>query len=91
MTDVSRTVTHVAMATITIYGADWCGDCVRAKRVLDRTGTDYDWIDVDAVPGAAQEAERLAGRKNIPVVVLPSGEILVEPTDPELERALARV
>ena len=76
------------MTEITIYGADWCGDCIRAKRVLERTGTEYRWIDVDAVPGAAEDAERLSGRKNIPVVVMPDGGILVEPSDPELERAL---
>ena len=72
-----------------VYGADWCGDCVRTKRLLDRLGSDYEWVDVDADPAAAAEAERISGRKNIPVIVLPSGEILVEPTDPELERALA--
>ena len=77
-------------ATITVYGADWCGDCIRAKRFLDRTGTAYEWVDVDEVAGAAQEAQRISGRKNIPVVVLPSGEFLVEPTDPELEAALTR-
>ena len=76
---------------ITVYGADWCGDCIRAKRVLDRNGTSYEWIDVDVIAGAAEEARRLSGRKNIPVVVLPDGSILVEPTDPELERALRPV
>ncbi len=73
---------------IKVYGADWCGDCIRAKRVLESTETAYEWIDVDVVAGAAEEARRISGRKNIPVVVLPGGEILVEPSDPELEQAL---
>ncbi len=77
------------MDRIRMYGAEWCGDCRRAKRVLARTDTDYEWIDVETDPQAAAEAERISGRKNIPVIVLPSGEILVEPTDPELERAVA--
>ena len=77
------------MSEITVYGADWCGDCHRARRVLDHTSARYRWIDVEAVDGAAEEAQRISGRKNIPVVVMPSGEILVEPSDPELERALA--
>lgn len=76
--------------TIKVYGADWCGDCLRAKRVLERTGTAYEWIDVEVQAGAAAEAtEHARGRKNIPVVVFPDGHVLVEPTDPELERALA--
>ena len=75
---------------IKVYGADWCGDCRRAKRVLDRLGTPYEWIDVDVIAGAAQEAHRISGRKNIPVVVLPDDEILVEPSDAALEEALLR-
>jgi mycoredoxin len=78
------------MNAIKVYGADWCGDCIRAKRVLERTGTSYEWIDVDVQAGAAEEAaEAAGGRKNIPVIVFPDGDVLVEPTAPELERALA--
>jgi mycoredoxin len=74
---------------IVVYGADWCGDCLRAKRLLEERATDYEWIDVEVQAGAAQEAVRLArGRKNIPVIVLPDGSVLVEPTNEELERAL---
>jgi mycoredoxin len=79
------------MNTIKVYGADWCGDCLRAKRVLERTGVTYEWIDVEVQAGAAEEAvEAAKGRRNIPVIVFPDGSVLVEPSDPELERALAR-
>jgi mycoredoxin len=75
---------------IVIYGADWCGDCLRAKRLLDARGEDYEWIDVEVQAGAAQEAVHLAqGRKNIPVIVMPDGSVLVEPSNPELDTALA--
>lgn len=73
-----------------MYGADWCGDCFRAKRMFKRHGTHYEWIDVDEDPAAKREAIRISGRRNIPVIVFPDGEFLVEPTDPELEQALLR-
>jgi glutaredoxin len=74
---------------IIVYGADWCGDCVRARRLLDRLGQRYEYIDVDLQAGAAEEAIEVArGRKNIPVIVFPDGRVLVEPSDPELEAAL---
>lgn len=78
-------------ASIVVYGADWCGDCLRSKQLLDARRVAYEWIDVEIQAGAAQDAMRLAGgRKNIPVIVMPDGSVLVEPSDPELDRALQR-
>ena len=71
-----------------MYGADWCPDCTRTKRALDAAGADYVYRDLVAEPEAAAEAEEISGRKNIPVVVLPDGVVLVEPSDPELLAAL---
>ena len=71
-----------------MYGADWCPDCTRTKRALDAAGVAYVYRDLVAEPEAAAEAESISGRKNIPVVVLPDGVILVEPSDPELLAAL---
>ena len=73
-----------------MYGADWCPDCTRTKRALDAAGVAYVYRDLVAEPEAAAEAESISGRKNIPVVVLPDGVILVEPSDPELLAALRR-
>lgn len=73
-----------------MYGADWCPDCTRTKRALDAAGADYVYRDLVAEPEAAAEAEAISGRKNIPVVVLPDGSVLVEPSDPELLAALER-
>ena len=73
-----------------MYGADWCPDCTRTKRALDGAGADYVYRDLVAEPEAAAEAEAISGRKNIPVVVLPDGVVLVEPSDLELLEALER-
>ena len=75
-------------ATLTMYGATWCGDCRRAKRVLDTRGTEYVNVDLVADPTRADDAEAISGRKNIPVVVFPDGQVLVEPTDAELTATL---
>lgn len=80
----------MGMDEIKVYGADWCGDCHRAKRMLNDMGEPFVWIDVDADLEAKAEALRISGRKNIPVIVFPEGDVLVEPTDPELEKALLR-
>ncbi|MGH2711804.1 MAG: glutaredoxin family protein [Actinomycetota bacterium] len=78
------------MSEIKVYGADWCGDCRRAKRMLDNMDAAYEYIDVDVDLDAKTEAIRISGRKRIPVIVFPEGDVLVEPTDPELKQALLR-
>ena len=78
------------MNEIKVYGADWCGDCRRAKRMLDNMDASYEYVDVDVDLDAKAEAIELSGRRNIPVIVFPDGHVLVEPTDPELHQALLR-
>lgn len=76
---------------ITMYGADWCIDCRRAKAVLDAEGADYAYINLEEQPEAADAARAISGRTNIPVIVLPDGSHLVEPSDAELRAKLAAI
>jgi len=73
---------------VTMYGADWCGDCRRSKRLLDSLEIPYEYVDLVATPDAADTAESISGRKNIPVITFPDGSHLVEPTDPQLRERL---
>lgn len=75
-------------ADITMYGAEWCSDCRRAKTVLDASGVDYEYIDLEAVPEAAERALAISGRTNIPVITFADGSHLVEPSNAELEAKL---
>ena len=72
------------MAEVTFYGADWCSDCRRSKSLLNTLGVEYDMKDVEQDAALAAEAEAVAGRKNIPVVVFKDGEFMVEPSDADL-------
>lgn len=81
-------MTDATFDKVTMFGADWCRDCRRSKALLDRLGVDHDYVDVEADPSAADRAEAISGRKNIPVVVLPDGRHLVEPSDAELQAEL---
>lgn len=73
---------------ITMFGAEWCSDCRRSKRLLDSLGVDYDYIDLEAVENGADRAKAISGRTQIPVVVFPDGEHFVEPTDAALRAKL---
>lgn len=72
---------------VTVYGADWCVDCRRAKRYLDATGTPYRWVDLESDP-VSQALVDAAGYRSIPVIVTPSGQVLVEPSNDELANSI---
>ena len=80
-----------ASQPITMYGAEWCSDCRRAKRVLDASGASYTYVDLEAKPEAADEARAISGRTNIPVIVFPDGSHVVEPSDELLRERLAAI
>ena len=73
---------------ITMYGADWCIDCRRAKSVLDANSIAYTYVDVDAVVEGANAALAISGRTNIPVITFPDGTHQVEPSNADLEAKL---
>ena len=73
--------------TVTVYGADWCADCRRTRRYLDATATPYRWVDVNADPEVRGMLDA-AGYRSLPVVSLPTGQVLVEPTEDELANVI---
>lgn len=75
-------------ASITMFGADWCGDCRRTKKQLDDLGIEYRYIDLVADPAAADVAREISGRTNIPVVVYPDDSHHVEPSNADVEAKL---
>ncbi len=75
-------------STITMFGADWCRDCVRTKTQLDGLGIHYTYIDLVEDPAAADVAREITGRTNIPVVVYPDASHQVEPSNADVEAKL---
>ncbi len=74
---------------ITMYSADWCGDCRRSKRLLDSLNVQYELIDVEADPTAAEKVIEInGGARSIPVIVFSDGTHLTEPSDIDLEAKL---
>jgi glutaredoxin-like protein len=75
-------------STITMYGADWCRDCIRTKKQLDELGVEYRYVDLVVDPAAADVARDISGRTNIPVVVYPDSTHHVEPSNADVESKL---
>lgn len=74
---------------ITFYGADWCGDCRRSKRLLDSLNVSYEYVDTETTAGAIEKVlEYNKGAQSIPVIVFSDGTHLTEPSDPDLRAKL---
>ena len=74
---------------ITVYATRWCGDCHRAKHVLDEHGIAYTWIDINEHPEAQAVVLALnGGYRSVPTIIFPDGSVLVEPSNRELSARL---
>ncbi|MEU0094827.1 glutaredoxin family protein [Kribbella sp. NPDC006257] len=77
-----------ASGPVVVYGRRWCGLSQSVRRYLDRAGIPYRYVDLDLNP---HDETRLAwvtgGRVHSPIVSI-GGQMLVQPTIGELERAL---
>jgi thioredoxin reductase (NADPH) len=79
--------------TVTVYGADWCGDTTRTLRHLEQSGVEYDYIDIDQDPdGERKVIEFNRGKRRIPLVEIASDDgetkALSVPSASELKEAL---
>ena len=74
---------------LTVYSTPWCGYCTRLKRQMERAGLTYVDIDIESDP----ESERFVravngGTATVPVVALPGGRALPNPSLTQVLEAL---
>ncbi len=74
--------------TITMYGADWCGDCRRAEKFFTDNKIDYHKVDLELDENKhfveSEVLRRNNGKKSIPVIVFDDDSHLTEPTNAQL-------
>ena len=76
------------MFGVRVYGADWCEDTQHARRLLERLGVSYQYVDIERDERAREWVrEHNDGRERKPTVDV-AGQILSTPTDHELTSAL---
>lgn len=74
--------------SVIVFGADWCEDTRRSRRLLRRLSVRHDYRNIDEDLDALEEATRLNhGVRRTPVLAL-GGQVLVEPSNETLSTAL---
>jgi len=74
---------------IVVYGTDWCGDCIRARRFFDQNKIPYRWVNIDHnEAGENKVLDVNHGNRSVPTIIFPDGSILVEPSNRVLSQKL---
>lgn len=74
---------------IILYGADWCPDCHRSRDLLDSLKIKYIYLDIDSDPTIKNKMLEITNGLNvIPTIILTDGQILQEPSNQALLKAL---
>lgn len=58
------------MSLVVMYANQTCPFCVRAKKLLDGKGVDYQVIDVSAEPNGWGKMQARSGRNTIPQIFI---------------------
>ena len=69
---------------IRVFGAMWSPASHDVKNFLSRHSIPYQWLDVDRDPANLSALEELAPGAQLPVLLLPNGAKLVQPTPQEI-------
>ena len=80
---------HAARAPI-VYGANWCEDTSRARRLLRRFSIAHEYHNIDEDVFALERACALNGGQRRTPVIDVRGSVLVEPANHDLIIALVR-
>lgn len=80
---------QVPQNVIQVYSTVWCGDCKRAKKFFGEQRIPYVNIDIEHDPAAMAFVEKTNhGKRIVPTIVFPDGDILVEPSNAQLAAKL---
>ncbi len=70
---------------IVVYSTTWCPDCRRAKKFFGEQRIPYVNIDIEADAEAMAFVEKVnQGKRSVPTIIFPDGQILVEPSNAQL-------
>lgn len=76
---------------IKMFGTTWCGDCKRAKVLLEEMCETYHWVDVDEDAAGRDYVMHVVGKVKVPLIEFVDGTFLVEPSNGELQEKLLKL
>lgn len=89
-------MTHVKgnkMGKVVLYALSTCGWCRKTKRLLDKMGIEYSYVDVDLLEDKEEdevmkEIERWNPKCSFPTVVVNNGKCIVGFNEEKIKKAV---
>jgi len=75
--------------TFTMFTTPWCGYCRRLKGQLDREGIEFDMVDIEQHPEAAETvAQANGGNQTVPTLLFADGSTQTNPSVAQIKDRL---
>ena len=76
----------------TMFTTTWCGYCARLKGQLKRAGIEWDEVDIESHPDAADVVASVnGGNQTVPTLLFSDGSSMTNPSASQVERKLAEL
>ena len=77
-------------AAVTMYTTNWCGYCMRLKKLMQREGIEFAEVNIEEVDGAADIVMAAnGGNQTVPTLVFTDGTALTNPSIDQVKAQLA--
>ncbi len=77
---------------VTMYTTDWCGYCVRLKKMMQREGIDFAEVNIEHDAQAADLVMQAnGGNRTVPTLVFADGTALTNPSIDEVKSQLGQL
>ncbi|WP_116452594.1 mycoredoxin [Blastococcus litoris] len=83
-------MTSTPTALVTMYTTDWCGYCVRLKKLMEREGIAFSEVNIERDATAAELVMQAnGGNRTVPTLVFPDGVALTNPSIDQVKAQLS--
>jgi mycoredoxin len=82
-------MTSTPTAPVTMYTTEWCGYCVRLKKLMQREGISFAEVDIEQDAQAADLVMKAnGGNRTVPTLLFADGVALTNPTIDQVKAQL---
>ena len=79
------------MSAVTMYTTNWCGYCMRLKKLMQRDGIDFAEVNIEVDESAAELVMKAnGGNRTVPTLVFADGAALTNPSIDQVKAQLVQ-